>query len=86
MNRKPDNRDNLHSVHSTRRPLAAWSACKCQHRAALAQDKIGAYSGNMKEVRKLSFKCTACGSVTNTLYMFHTQSEVDAFLAGKPEW
>jgi hypothetical protein len=40
----------------------------------------------MKGVRELSFKCTACGSVANTLYMFHNQGEVDAFLAGKVEW
>ncbi len=31
----------------------------------------------MKGVRELSFKCTACGSVANTLYMFHNQREVD---------
>jgi hypothetical protein len=59
---------------------------QCQHRAALAHDKIGAHSGNMKEVRTLSFKCTACGSVANRLYMFHNQGEVDDFLAGKAEW
>jgi len=59
---------------------------QCQHGAALAHDKIDAHSGNMKGVRELSFKCTACGSVANTLYMFHNQGEVDAFLAGKVEW
>jgi hypothetical protein len=43
--RKPDSRHNLRSVHSTLQPLAV--ACmQCQHRAALAHDKIGAYSGN----------------------------------------
>jgi hypothetical protein len=59
---------------------------QCQHGAALAHDKIDAHSGNMKGVRELSFKCTACGSVANTLYLFHNQREVDDFLAGKPEW
>jgi hypothetical protein len=59
---------------------------QCQHRAALAHDKIEAFSGNMKSVRQLSFKCTACGSVANRLYMFHNQREVDDFLAGKAEW
>jgi len=36
----------------------------------------------MKGVRELSFKCTTCGSVANTLYMFHNQREVDDFLTG----
>jgi hypothetical protein len=27
-----------------------------------------------------------CGSVANTLYLFHNQREVDDFLAGKAEW
>jgi len=27
-----------------------------------------------------------CGSVSNTLYLFHNQREVDDFLAGKAEW
>jgi hypothetical protein len=85
MIRKPDSRHNLHSVHSTLQPLGV-ECMQCQHRAALAHDKVGAYSGNMKEVRKLSFKCTACGSVANTLYMFHNQGEVDAFLSGALEW
>jgi hypothetical protein len=85
MIRKPDSRDNLHSVHSTLQPLGV-ECMQCQRRAALTHDKIGAHAGNMREVRTLSFKCTACGSVANTLYMFHNQGEADAFLAGKAEW
>jgi hypothetical protein len=49
MIRKPDSRDNLHSVHSTCQPLG-MKCMQCQHRAALAHDKIGAHSGNMKGV------------------------------------
>lgn len=60
---------------------------ECQHRAALAHDKVGAHPGNMKPVRQLSFKCTECGSVANTLYLLlHNQDEVDAYLAGAAEW
>jgi hypothetical protein len=69
----------------TRQPLGV-ECMQCQHRAVLAHDKIDAHSGNMKEVRTLSFKCTGCRSVGNTLYMFHNQGEVDAFLASAPEW
>jgi hypothetical protein len=58
MIRKPDSRHNLHSVHSTLQPLGV-ECMQCQHRAALARDKIGAHAGNMKEVRELSFKCPA---------------------------
>jgi hypothetical protein len=85
MIRKPDSRHNLRSVYMTSQPLGV-ECMQCQRRAALAHDKIDAHSGNMKEVRQLSFKCTTCGSVANTLYMFHSQGEVDAFLAGAPEW
>ena len=85
MIRKPDSRHNLHSVYVTLQPLGV-ECMQCQHRAALAHDKIGAYSGNMKELRQLSFKCTACGSVANMLYMFHNRGEGDDFLAGKAEW
>jgi hypothetical protein len=53
---------------------------------SLTTDKIGVHAGDMKGVRELSFKCTACGSIANRLYMFHNQREVDDFLAGKPEW
>lgn len=55
-----------------------------QSRARSRQDR--AHAGNMKPVRQLSFKCTECGSVANTLYLLHNRGEVDAFLAGKPEW
>jgi hypothetical protein len=83
--RKPDSRDNLRSVHMTGQPLGV-ECLQCRHRAALAHDRIGAHAGNMKGVRELSFKCTACGSVANTLYMFHDQAEVDDFMASKPDW
>jgi len=51
--------------------------------SALDHDKIDAYSGNMKSVRTLRFKCTVCGSVANRLYLFHNPGEVDDFLAAK---
>jgi hypothetical protein len=85
MIRRPDSGHNLRSVYMTGQPLGV-ECMQCQHRAALAHDKIGARAGNMKGVRELSFKCTACGSVANTLYLFHNQDEVDDFMAGKPEW
>jgi adenylate cyclase len=47
--RGPDSQDDLHSVHSTCQPLGV-ECMQCQHRAALAHDKIGAHSGNMKGV------------------------------------
>ena len=85
MIREPNSGDNLHSVHSTRQPLGI-ECMQCQRRAALDHDKIDAYSGNMKSVRTLRFKCTVCGSVANRLYLFHNRGEVDDFLAGKAEW
>jgi hypothetical protein len=85
MFREPDSGHNLQSVHSTLQPLGV-ECMQFQHRAALAHDKIGAHSGNMKGVRELRFKCTVRGAVANTLYVFHNQGEVDAFLAGKAEW
>jgi hypothetical protein len=55
MIRKPDSRDNLHSAHPTLQPLGVeWM--QWQHRAALAHDKISAYSGNMKSVHVAPYR------------------------------
>src|SRR3954470_20305229 len=46
---------NLHSLAGTGRPLGVM--CKtCGHRALIPLDRLGAHSGNMKEVKSLRLK------------------------------
>lgn len=53
---------NLHSVWGSGQPLGV--GCKgCGRRALAFADRIDDFRGNMRELRTLRFKCSACGSV-----------------------
>ena len=70
---------NLHGLAGSGRPLGV--ACKaCGHRALIPLDRLGAYSGNMQEVRTLKLKCLACESGEWMPSIFQRDEDVAAFL------
>lgn len=71
--------ENLHSLWHSHLPLGV--ECGCGHRALVDARTLGAHDGNMKELRSLKLRCTACrarGDFKATV--FSRQDEADAFL------
>jgi hypothetical protein len=78
-----------HTKGKTRRGGRASSVDSDQH--SLARMMLGYamrlldWPGSLRNVVRARTE-SRCGSVANTLYLFHNQREVDDFLAGKAEW
>lgn len=71
--------ENLHTVYCYGFDMGV--ICRiCDHRALLSIERLGAYSGNMRQIVDLKLKCTQCGSDRYTPVIFATEAEVAAFL------
>ncbi len=73
---------NLHTLYGTGLPLGVLCT-KCGNRRAIDGATLGAFDGNMRQLRSLRFRCTSCSAREVALYLFSKTSEVDEFLHGK---
>lgn len=72
---------NLHTLYMYRHGLGV-ECSSCRRRAVALADKVDDFKGDMRELRDLRFKCTACGSHDWTGCLFVTDAEQEAWLEG----
>lgn len=73
---------NLHSADSHGQPLGAI-CLGCGKRGLLSLKRIGAHSGNMKQLHDLPLKCSRCSSRGVQLFLFFNLTQAEAFGQGK---
>lgn len=73
---------NLHSADSHRQPLGVI-CLGCGKRGLLSLKRIGAHSGNMKQLHDLSLRCSRCGSRGVQLFLFFNLMQAEAFEQGE---
>ncbi len=73
---------NLHSAASHGQPLGAI-CLGCGKRGLLSLKRIGAHSGNIKNLHDLSLRCSRCGSRGVQLFLFFSATQAEAFEQGK---
>jgi hypothetical protein len=73
---------NLHTVYMYGQPLGV--ECRgCGHRALAFADKVDELKGNMRELHRLRFRCSACGSRAWKGWLFGDAEETAAWLEGR---
>lgn len=73
---------NLHSVASSGQPLCV--ACNaCGHRGTVTPGRLGAFSGNMKQVIHLRLVCPQCQQQDFGCFVMPGAEFVDRFVAGE---
>lgn len=75
---------NLHGLAGSGLPLGV-TCTACRHRALVPLARIGAHIGNMKEVRSLKFRCSACRSSAWEPTIFHREAQMALFLGPRAE-
>ena len=76
-------RCNLHTADCYGQPLGV--RCRsCERRALVPLDRIGAKSGDMRELEALPLKCSGCGARDVELWMFVKGGEADALAEHGP--
>jgi hypothetical protein len=75
--------DNVRAAVLSRLPIGV-ECLGCRHRALVDLMKLGAHSGDMRELRNLRFTCADCGGKSVRASIFATQQQVLAFMPDDP--
>jgi hypothetical protein len=73
---------NLHTVYIYSQPLGVECSSCGRRGLAFANRDLNGFKGDMRELRTLRFKCSACGSGDWRGWLFVDATERDAWLEG----
>jgi hypothetical protein len=74
--------NNLHTVYVHGQPLGV-ECTGCGHRALAYEGEVEDLKGNMRELRRLGFVCSKCGSRAWRGWLFLNAEETAAFREGR---
>jgi hypothetical protein len=76
--RRVEGHDNGHTADSYGNPVGV--ECEgCGRRALVPLDRLGNLAGDMRPLLGRPFKCSACGSLDVSLWLFAKRAEADAW-------